>query len=440
VTLDASGNALISGTWAISPLANATVHLSYSGDDTFPASMGGFVVVLAGARTTTSLTANSDSGYLVLDANVSALFPNSGLPSPTGSIQFTRITAGVNNSQTTTVLATVAIDANGTAGYTSNLGPGSYSLSARYLGDTVFAASTLTPTGFQVAKYATTGTLTSSADPATPGEFVQLTAQFAPPFRADLTRSGAPGGTVEFQANGQHISSGVLDVNGSATITAQFVQGPVNLTAIYDGDGLNSPYTAQLTLYVQDAQVGPAGPQGAQGPAGATGAQGPQGQQGPQGIAGAVGPAGAQGPAGATGATGPMGPAGTPGSQGAQGPAGAAGFASLISSRKSSVDLAAGVWSIQVLVQVENENDWPVVAHCFLSQGDQLTIIDAGSVRVHAGTNTEPELASALILSAVNLPAAATLTISCDDAKTGAAIAPEGQSWIIYPAATLDAR
>jgi hypothetical protein len=112
----------------------------------------------------------------------------------------------------------------------------------------------------------------------------------------------------------------------------------------------------------------------------------------------------------------------------------------VISSHQPSIDLSAGVWSIQLQIQLENSSDTPLVAHCFLMQSDQMVMIDGNSVRVEAGSVEEPAPATATILSAIKLTSAGTtLQVACSD-NAGAPFIPNGQTWIIYPTAALDAR
>lgn len=101
--------------------------------------------------------------------------------------------------------------------------------------------------------------------------------------------------------------------------------------------------TAYWDLLVLQGAPGPAGVAGPTGPQGAAGPAGPQGIQGDVGPTGPAGPQGLQGDLGPTGPTGPGGPAG---------PAGGGALAGR---------LLAATDSIQTTIQVEFNDEWPVI-------------------------------------------------------------------------------
>ena len=108
---------------------------------------------------------------------------------------------------------------------------------AAYSGDPSFAASsaTLSPT---IEPAPTTLTLTSSANPASPGSELAITATVTDP-----TTGITPAGSVQFSVNGTPIlSPEPLDDNGQAAITGQEPAGTYTISATYHDDADPVPY------------------------------------------------------------------------------------------------------------------------------------------------------------------------------------------------------
>lgn len=149
----------------------------------------------------------------------------------------------------------------------------------------------------------------------------------------------------------------------------QGVRGVEGATGLQGATGPQGPAGPQGEI----GPAGPAGPQGAVGPAGADGAPGPAGPAGPSGAVGPAGPAGPPGPAGPeglqgpagsvgpqgpTGSVGPPGPPGPggpggiqgpPGSPGPQGPTGPAGATGSFDQVSTTVALATGAASAEIV-------------------------------------------------------------------------------------------
>src|SRR5207302_498611 len=132
VTLDGTGHASVT-TSSLLP-NDCTVTASYLGSGNFSSSQGNTTQTVNKADTTTTVSSApnpSVSGQAVtLRATVTATSPGSGTPS--GTVTFncdnTTQTGTLNSSGVATVT-------------TSSLTPGTYTITANYLGDTNFQAS-----------------------------------------------------------------------------------------------------------------------------------------------------------------------------------------------------------------------------------------------------------------------------------------------------------
>jgi len=143
-----------------------------------------------------------------------------GTTMPTGSVVFYD-----NNA----ALASVQIDASGTATYTSStLSAGAHSIQASYGGSVDFAQS-LSPTLSETVLQLTTTTLMPSATQITQGNSITLTATVSGP-------NQVPTGKVNYYAGTALLGSAQLS-NGSATFsTSALPVGIDSLSASYSGD------------------------------------------------------------------------------------------------------------------------------------------------------------------------------------------------------------
>jgi hypothetical protein len=138
-------------------------------------------------------------------------------------------------------LCTATIDSNGNASCTTSaaLAPGTYSVTATYGGDTNYSGSTAS-TSFMITKAATSMTVTSSQNPAAPGQPITYTATVSP----------NPGsGTVTFTDNGVAISGctavPIDPATGKATCSTTYPSsGSHVIAAAYSG---NSQYQGTST-------------------------------------------------------------------------------------------------------------------------------------------------------------------------------------------------
>jgi large repetitive protein len=140
------------------------------------------------------------------------------------------LTAGGTN------LGTVAVSSSGKATFqTSFPAVGTYSITASYSGNSVYATAYSTPIS-QAVLGSSTVTISSSDNPDRTGAIVTLSAHV----RGDPTSAGTPTGTVTFMEAGQILNIGAVDGNGDTSVevaSESFVGGTHAVTAVYSGDG-----------------------------------------------------------------------------------------------------------------------------------------------------------------------------------------------------------
>jgi len=190
------------------------VQAAYSGDNTYSASTSPLVnqvVQSTSNATTTTLTADNTLVVAGQSITLTAVVSSTG-GVPTGIVSF---------SDGTTLLAALRLDATGQAILTTSaLAVGPHTITAAYSGDinNAISASSLNATVQASSGSATTITVNSSADPASPGVPLTLAATVS---------SATPGlltGTVTFQDQSStpptQLGSGPVPVqNGVATVS-----------------------------------------------------------------------------------------------------------------------------------------------------------------------------------------------------------------------------
>jgi RHS repeat-associated protein len=170
--------------------------------------------------------------------------------------------AGYNPSGTvtfkdgTTTLGTGTLSGTGntrTVTYVkANLTVASHSITAVYAGDTLNLTSTSSALSQVVnnATVASTTTLTSSANPASVGASVILTATVA---------GSAPTGTITFKEGATTLGTGTLSGTGNSRTasltTTTLTAGSHSLTAVYGGDTGNATSTSAVLSQVVNAAV-----------------------------------------------------------------------------------------------------------------------------------------------------------------------------------------
>ncbi len=223
VALNASAQASFTSSGLIG--GSHTITATYSGDSKFGASTGTVVeVVNKVATTTTVASANNPSVFgsrVTLSATVTSSNPKAG--TPTGSVSF-------NDGATS--LGSVVVGGDGTANFpTSVLTAGTHSITATYVGDTNFSASTSSAISQVVSPTTSSITLTSSRNPAGLGAPVTFTATVTTP------TTGAATGNVNFIDGATTIATIMLSPTGVATFTTTTLSaGTHSITAMYVGD------------------------------------------------------------------------------------------------------------------------------------------------------------------------------------------------------------
>jgi Bacterial Ig-like domain (group 3) len=163
-----------------------------------------------------------------------------GTSTPTGTVTFKDGSA---------VLATMTLDASGTATYTSSaLTVGAHSLVATFNGSSSYSPSPSSKLAISVAQAATTTALAGSTSSPAAGQLVTLTATIAPV----APGAGAPTGMVVFHDGSTVIGTAAVS-SGQASITVAFsgVGTTHVIEATYQGsDGYVSSNSANQTLTV----------------------------------------------------------------------------------------------------------------------------------------------------------------------------------------------
>ncbi len=205
--------------------ADTTLTATYGGDDNFTTSTSSAVGVdVSQASTTTSVTVAPNPSTLgssvTLTATVAVSSPGSG--SPTGSVQFFNGTDALGTATLSGGVATFT---------TSTLTQGSNSITAQYMGDSNFTAST-SPAVTATVNLASTTSLIATPASFTTGQTITLTATVTP---ANSSSSITPTGTVEFFNGSTSLGSATL-TGGVAVLSSVSLTATSALTATYEGD------------------------------------------------------------------------------------------------------------------------------------------------------------------------------------------------------------
>jgi len=226
--------------------ATHSIVATYGGSADFLPSTAALTETVAPVSTTTSVTASSStstSGEAVsFTATVAA---SASVANPTGSVTFSDNGAPLGTSTLTTSGGVTT-----TSMLLTTLPLGVNSITASYGGDPDFGVSVSgSAAPVTVSRAPTTLGLGSSANPATLGQPVTITASVFP-----ATGSGETG-TVTFLYDGTVIGSGSVS-NGQATLTtATLPLGTGSVTATYGGDG---NFTGSATTAPWSQEVDPA--------------------------------------------------------------------------------------------------------------------------------------------------------------------------------------
>ena len=239
-TLGTNGSASLTTTFAA---GNQVVTAVYSGDANYAGSTSAPANTNPGTVASTTVL-QITPGTVAVGGSVALAVTvgPAGTPTPTGTVQ---IVSG------TTVICTVALT-NGSTGcmYTPPTA-GSFALTANYLGDGTFAASSSTPVTLVVTGTVTTGRIATvttlvATGPAATGGMTTLTATIVPATASSTVLSGTVSfydgttllGTVPVTvATGGTNGTAALAVSLSTTVTH-------TITAVYSGDTMYAGSTS----------------------------------------------------------------------------------------------------------------------------------------------------------------------------------------------------
>ena len=224
--LNAMGHATL--TTSTLTLGDHDITASYGGSASFNGSVSTvFTERVTRANSATALTATPNPAVVgrpvVLTATVSLVIP--GVPAPTGTVTFfdgpteldTRPLSPAHQATLTT----------------SGLAVGAHAVTATYNGDSNVASSLSNAVTETISKGNTTTTLTSSANPASVGQTLTLTATV----NVVAPAAGLPTGIVTFMEGATPLGTATLSDTRQATLTiGGFALGAHSLTAIYGGD------------------------------------------------------------------------------------------------------------------------------------------------------------------------------------------------------------
>jgi arylsulfate sulfotransferase len=189
------------------------------------------------ATTTTALTISPSTVDRGQSAFLSATVTPASGPAPSGTVGF---------YSGSTLFATAHLSDAGTASLalsSANIAPGTYSVTAKYHGDSADSASTSSPVTATILADSTT-TLTSASSSYQLGQPATLTASVS-------SKAGTPTGTVRFFYGSVLLGSATLN-SGSASLTetipANFEAGSYRITAKYEGSSYYAPSSGSFTL------------------------------------------------------------------------------------------------------------------------------------------------------------------------------------------------
>lgn len=230
VPLDANGNATFTSSSLTADQHFITAQ--YSGDSNFSAGSSSLVQTIHTGASSTALTStpnpSSPGQSVTFTATVAAVPPATG--TPTGQVTF---------QQGNTVLAQAPLNTSGQVSFsTSTLATGSDTITATYASDPVFAASNGSTVQTVQNSFATTTTVSSSANPSVFSQSVTFTA-------AVTSSGGVPTGTVTFKDGATTLGTSNLDSNGHATLaTSTLSVASHSITATYNGSSTFNPSTS----------------------------------------------------------------------------------------------------------------------------------------------------------------------------------------------------
>jgi Pro-kumamolisin, activation domain/Bacterial Ig-like domain (group 3) len=217
-------------------LGSHSIAADFLGSTYFLASVSGAQTQVVKNDSTTVVNSSANPSNYGETVTFTATVTHTATPIPTGTVTFK---AG------TTVLASVAVGATGTAKYsTSALAVGTHSITAVYSGDSNYIASTSAPLSQVVDKAATTTTVVSSLNPSTTGDAVTFTATV----KVTAPGAGTPAAMVTFKDGSTTLGTATPNGSGKATFaTSTLAAGTHSITAVFAG-GVNFSTSTSAVL------------------------------------------------------------------------------------------------------------------------------------------------------------------------------------------------
>ena len=234
-SLDGSATASLKTSLPASFLGNYGITAAYSGNSTYAPSVGGpaSVQVVPAPNVTLTVTPSPVPAGSTATLTATVAAAQGYGTTPTGKVEFL---------YGATVLATVSVDSTGVASFSTSsagLPIGTYSLTARYGGDSNYSAVTSSPLKVQISADPTTTALSASSTSVTEGASVTLTAAVT-----KTTGGGTVSGTVSFYAGSIKLASVATNGSGVAKFTAStsgINPGSYTVNADYGGKGAPPP-------------------------------------------------------------------------------------------------------------------------------------------------------------------------------------------------------
>jgi hypothetical protein len=204
------------------PPANHFITAKYNGDTNFAGNTSGqATLAVSQATTTTSAGVDVNPATYGQTVTLSASVQTGSGTGPSGSITF------LDGSAT---LGTVTISNGNAQLAVSTLGGGTHAITAKYSGDTNFAGSSSAAIAETVNLAATSTSLASSANPATFGQAVTLTATVPP------AAGSAATGTITFLDGTSSLGTATLANNSAQLSVSTLALGVHSFTAVYSGN------------------------------------------------------------------------------------------------------------------------------------------------------------------------------------------------------------
>jgi hypothetical protein len=219
---------LPAGTWT------GNAWAVYQGDANFTGSVSPSIAITAGALVSIAADRNPAAAGQAVTFTVSVA-PSSGSVTPTGQLQ-----VAVDSS----TLGTAAL-VSGKAVFTAPaLATGSHTITANYLGDSVYPPASATLVEI-VSQSIASLSLTASSNATVYGQAVTLTAQV----------TGQSGGTVQFSDGPASIGSAAVSSGAAVLTVSNLAAGSHSVSALWTGDNGAAASAPPVTIAVRKAET-----------------------------------------------------------------------------------------------------------------------------------------------------------------------------------------